>query len=150
MTDIFAMPIDLDPQMKKNIQDAFTNALQEIGEYEYIYIENKIDTKTQIVAQISIPWVQRLSRYYFVLSQILEQNYPTATTISANAVKGIGAALFYFINPYDIIPDFTPNIGYADDYYILITCLEALGSRDRGVILAQLSSAKAEEVDVDN
>ena len=36
------------------------------------------------------------------------------------------AALAYFISPVDVIPDFTPAIGYVDDAGILATALAAL------------------------
>jgi len=42
----------------------------------------------------------------------------------------LGAAIFYFINPFDIIPDFTPGIGYVDDLFVLTTCLKTIPKQD--------------------
>ncbi|MEQ9593431.1 MAG: DUF1232 domain-containing protein [Cyclobacteriaceae bacterium] len=37
-----------------------------------------------------------------------------------NAIVGIAATLIYFINPADLIPDFVPFTGFADDFGILL------------------------------
>lgn len=145
MTDIMALPTALDPRLKEIIRDAYTSTLQEIGEYEYVYIENKIDSKLGVVAHSSISWLIRLSKYYSVLYQILRRNHPTTSTISASSVRAIAAALFYFINPYDIISDLTPETGYVDDYYIFVLCLESLEPPDKERIMEQLLDFREEE-----
>ena len=47
----------------------------------------------------------------------------------------IAAALFYFINPFDIIPDYTPGIGYIDDLIVLKTCLQSINKKDLSIVL---------------
>ena len=41
-------------------------------------------------------------------------------TIPWKVVASILGAFIYFLNPFDLIPDFTPIIGYTDDFSILI------------------------------
>lgn len=41
---------------------------------------------------------------------------------------GIVAALGYFISPIDLVPDFVPIAGYADDLAVVLTELKAITS----------------------
>ncbi len=39
-------------------------------------------------------------------------------------ISSIGAALLYLINPFDIIPDFIPVLGFIDDFFVLSLCIK--------------------------
>jgi len=45
--------------------------------------------------------------------------------------RTITAAVFtllYFVNPFDVIPDFVPMVGYIDDVFIVSLCLKMVSS----------------------
>ncbi len=46
--------------------------------------------------------------------------------VSAQTVVAIVAALLYFINPLDVIPDFIPGLGYVDDAALIAWLLKSL------------------------
>ena len=43
-------------------------------------------------------------------------------------VASILAAFIYFVNPLDLIPDFTPIVGFTDDFSILVWVYTSLQS----------------------
>ncbi len=40
------------------------------------------------------------------------------------SIAAIVAALFYVVNPFDLIPDWIPIVGYADDAAVMAACLK--------------------------
>lgn len=44
-----------------------------------------------------------------------------------NVIASIAAAIVYFVSPVDIIPDFIPALGYADDAAVLRLALSFAG-----------------------
>jgi uncharacterized membrane protein YkvA (DUF1232 family) len=39
------------------------------------------------------------------------------------SIAAIVAALLYVLNPFDLIPDFIPGVGYVDDALVVAVCL---------------------------
>lgn len=48
------------------------------------------------------------------------------TGVSAQTLAAIVAALLYFINPLDVVPDFIPGLGYVDDAALIAWLLRSL------------------------
>ena len=50
------------------------------------------------------------------------QSYVTGEyrNIPLRTIVAIAAALLYFINPFDLIPDIIPGIGFVDDLAVLL------------------------------
>jgi len=47
-------------------------------------------------------------------------------TIPWKVMVSILAAFIYFVNPFDLLPDFTPIVGYTDDFSILVWVYNAV------------------------
>jgi uncharacterized membrane protein YkvA (DUF1232 family) len=45
-----------------------------------------------------------------------------------HSIAAIVAALLYVLNPFDLIPDFIPGIGYIDDAAVVAVCLKMIES----------------------
>ena len=50
------------------------------------------------------------------------------TDVSAGTVVTVIAAVLYFVNPFDVIPDLLPFLGYVDDVSVIAFVLAALRS----------------------
>ena len=48
--------------------------------------------------------------------------------IPVNSILTIAAAVIYFVNPFDLVPDFIPVIGYLDDASIIAFVIKSLKS----------------------
>lgn len=48
--------------------------------------------------------------------------------ISRGSIISVVAALIYFVSPIDLIPDFVPMLGFADDLALLTFVISKLGN----------------------
>jgi uncharacterized membrane protein YkvA (DUF1232 family) len=108
-------------QAKQALQIAFEQAISEFAEEELNYVRSKIVRKVISTATSSTAWVVQVSRHYGSLYLSLESMIVDTIELE-NDTRTIGAALFYFINPFDVIPDFHPYLGYVDDALVLSDC----------------------------
>ena len=130
MNEILKQLEKIDPERKEKIKRAYYNAAEKIGSEEFVYIKEKIGRKLYTTENSQFQWVRELSLHYKNLNQILENHLKNQDQISSHTVTLISAALFYFINPYDMIPDFNPHAGYVDDLFVLMTCLDSISGND--------------------
>ncbi|MBD3272237.1 MAG: DUF1232 domain-containing protein [Elusimicrobia bacterium] len=120
---------------KECIKNAYSIALAKMSNDEYEYVFQKIFKKITILEGSQIQWVRNLAVYYRMLYEILENHRKKEQRLTEEAYQKILAALFYYINPFDFIFDFTPDMGYIDDLYVLILCLESLSEDDKKIIM---------------
>ena len=130
------LPIALDKQTKDLIKRSYVDAVKDVGEDEYLYIARKILDKIENTKTAATAWIQKLSSYYETLYFIFENhNSNNESQLSGEAIRLICAALFYFVNPFDVIPDYVPGTGYADDLLVFNICIESLSHEDRKIII---------------
>jgi uncharacterized membrane protein YkvA (DUF1232 family) len=129
------LPAELDTNLKSLINQMYQNSIINIGTEEISYIENKIYNKLNCTLNSGTLWVREMSSCYSLLfNALLLYKENQIINISSQAHKYIAAALFYFINPFDIIPDYTPVTGYLDDLYVLKLCLKSISNYDLRII----------------
>ncbi len=85
-----------------------------------------LDRKLDAVAASRIAWVRRLAAAMAVLHEVYQAHSRGELELPKRALATIGAALYYFVNPSDIIPDHVPGRGYLDDAYVLELCVGAV------------------------
>ena len=134
------LPAKLDPETKKCIKQSYLDATENMGEPEFEYIARKIDSKLNATLNAATDWIVEMASYYKDLCMVIISHDENKRKITKAAYFLIAAALFYFVNPFDIIPDYIPAIGYVDDMFVLITCLRSLKKNDRKIVEEALST----------
>lgn len=130
----FKLPEKLDKNTRKIIEDSYIESIKSIGEIEYDYINKKIQNKIVNNIDASIDWIPKLSLYYKKMYNAFNDHFNIHKSFSEYGIKCVGAALFYYVNPFDIIPDYTPVIGYLDDYYVFFLCIETINDNDKQIL----------------
>ena len=134
------LPAKIDSKIKNIIKDSYFEAVDNIGYEEFEYVCKKIACKLKITGESATSWIVDLSKCYGILFKILNDHMKKRHKLSSEAFRLIGAALFYFINPFDIIPDYTPGIGYIDDLFVLFTCIKSLKKKDKEIVINHFQS----------
>ena len=93
-----------------------------------------------IIEKITPAWITELLSYYKILYELLDNHNSKTHELSQETVNLITAALFYFINPFDLLYDVIPDPGYIDDLYILTLCINALRKEDDKIIKEKLEN----------
>ena len=127
------LPVKLKGSLKETIENAYENAINEIGPEEIRYIHEKVARKFETTISSRTSWVAEMTKCYKAIYDLLGYYKNNSNDILSNTIKSIGAALFYYINPYDVIPDFTPGTGYMDDFYVMVLCLKKIKSNNDDV-----------------
>lgn len=82
-------------------------------------LEEVLKNENQITKKVSRLNFDRFSKFIRQLTLSLQmlKDYKTKaySNIPWRTIALVVAAILYFINPFDIIPDFLPILGYTDD-----------------------------------
>lgn len=106
----------------QNTEDRSTRMLDEPDKVEQFLreLESKLSQLPVVGnALSSVPLLISLVRSY------IKKDY---TKIPIGSVAAIIGALTYVLAPIDLIPDFVPGIGYADDIAVVGACLQLVKS----------------------
>ncbi len=82
-------------------------------------IETGLDAKLEQLEGRSLGYRDQLRSAVEQARELWEQS----DRLSKKHLMYLGAALLYFVSPFDGIPDLLPGIGYADDLIVLTTVL---------------------------
>ncbi len=136
------LPLSLEPQLKSLIRGSFNEAIKSIRENgcssECAYIEGQIDEKLNGLDSSQSLWVRNLgkiSRALYLVYQDVDPQFGKGALKVPKALRvGVVAALFYLVNPFDIIPDYVAGTGYADDVLIINKVVSMFENQCPGVM----------------
>ena len=93
--------------------------------------EGKIRTKAQTLLEQPGKLLQ-LGRQILLLYDMLRDWWSGTHTLPWKTAAAVIAALLYFVNPFDLVPDFIPLIGYLDDAVVIGACFRLIRIDLRG------------------
>ncbi len=86
-------------------------------------IEDKIETAWEKAKKLD-PGLRELMENVETFIEIIKAYYKGSyRDVEQKTILFLLAGILYFINPFDIIPDFLPLIGFTDDAAVLIFIL---------------------------
>ena len=103
----------LDSIDDEQIEQAQTRAGRKIGRLEGSGIPDSLDGLWQDIKLL----------YSMIRDSIIGRYRLPYRTIAA-----VSFTLLYFVNPFDLIPDIIPVVGYIDDAFVVSLCLKFIGT----------------------
>jgi len=125
--------LPLSRELKNILSQAMVAARQEMGAPGFEYIDLLFERKVEVVSRANTPWVRDLAEQMRRLYQMYQAHCSGEFPLDKDMLALIGATLFYFVDPFDHIPDNEPGRGYLDDAYIYNQCVAELNRRLRSV-----------------
>lgn len=116
----------LNQDLRGKVTNALCDARTEYGDDEHAYVVSKIEKKLSYTDKSSTAWVRDLSHGFRKLFAYYQVASSSGHPEQNEYWRMVGATLFYFINPFDIIPDHTPSTGYVDDAFAFYYCVRQL------------------------
>ncbi|MBD3277778.1 MAG: DUF1232 domain-containing protein [Candidatus Aegiribacteria sp.] len=113
---------------KKELEERFRSGRKNISESQIasavrrsrqaiIKMENR-----GVPASLKNVWDDLLDLYCLIRDSLAGRYKVPYRTITA-----VAFTLIYFVNPFDMIPDFIPLVGYIDDVFVISLCLTFVG-----------------------
>jgi uncharacterized membrane protein YkvA (DUF1232 family) len=123
---VVKIPVNLDKETAEQIRNHYEHAILNIGPEEHNYVLSKIDNKISILLKSRDSWKIKLANRALRLLKLYKKRLQRKKPVFDEDMNKIVAGLFYFCNPYDIVPDYVPGVGLIDDAYVLDLCLRSL------------------------
>ena len=118
----------LTPQQIETIEAAYKEGIEEVDQQDEEHVLAK-EPKAREKADKLIRQkgnLMLMGRQVLLLYGMLRDGWSKSYPVSSKTAAAITGALLYFLNPFDIVPDFIPVIGYLDDVVVMGACLRLI------------------------
>ena len=103
----------LDSIDDEQIEQAQTRAGRKIGRLEGSRIPESLEGLWQDIKLL-----------YSMISDAVGGRYK----LPFRTIAAVSFTLLYFVNPFDLIPDIIPVVGYIDDAFVVSLCIKFIGT----------------------
>ena len=103
----------LDSVNEEQVEQAATRAGRKIGKLEGAGIPDSLEGLWQDIRLL-----------FGMISDVVRGRYK----LPNRTIAAVAFTLLYFVNPFDLIPDVIPVVGYIDDAFIVSLCLKFIGT----------------------
>ena len=137
--DRIKIPFVVTREERAEIKQAYQATVECAGEEHLQYISSTLPAVLKRLNKADEDWLVSMAIVANQLASLIE----TDSAVPNSARRQIVGALYYLCDPFEVIPDYVPGRGYADDALVLNTCLSEL--RQCGVALTFFASTQAHE-----
>ena len=123
------IPVIVSHEERAQIQKSYLANVQSANAEKIAYIAKNLPKVLRRLKKSEEIWHQQMAEAAEIFASLLQKN----SGISRTARKELVATLYYLCHPFEVIPDYVPGRGYADDALVLNTCMSRL--RQLGVEL---------------
>ena len=119
----------LTPEQIEQIEHAYQEGLEEVDREDAQHVlakEKKARRKAGDLIKQHAGSLVLLGKQVLLLYDMLRAWWDGRHPLPWRTVAAITAALLYFVNPFDIVPDFIPVIGYLDDVVVIGACMKLI------------------------
>ncbi len=119
------LPLRVGSDLRERVEKSYAEAIRQVGEAEELYVQTKLPSVLAGLNKGSQDWRSETA----LTASVIFEAYGNADRMSAasgDPEAVLLAALFYLCNPYDIIPDRIPSMGFVDDAVVLNDCLRRI------------------------
>jgi uncharacterized membrane protein YkvA (DUF1232 family) len=106
----------------------YEGTIGKINDADINYILKNTGKKASSLLESGNHILVKLGSQVMLLFRMLRDARDGRFKVSWGTILAIGAALFYFLDPFDLIPDFIPIAGFLDDATIIGICISMIQS----------------------
>ena len=103
----------LDSVNDEQVEQAAANAGRKIGRLEGSGIPDSLEGLWQDIKLL-----------YSMINDSVRGRYK----LPFRTIAAVAFTLLYFLNPFDLIPDIIPIVGYIDDAFVVSLCIKFIGT----------------------
>lgn len=120
---------DLEKNEKTRLERMFRTGLDSVNDEQVERAAKHTGRKIGRLEGTGIPdsleslW-KDIKLLYSMISDVVRGRYK----LPYRTIAAIAFTLLYFVNPFDLIPDIIPVVGYIDDAFVVSLCVKFIGT----------------------
>ena len=108
---------------KKGLSEAEAQKELESGMNRAEKILNDASKIEQLLDKLNLKKIEdEFSKLLIMTDMVKDYIKKKYTKVPKRSILSIVSAIIYFVNPFDLIPDFLPGVGQVDDLSIVLVC----------------------------
>ncbi len=116
------IPFTVSREERAQIQESYLSGIKSANAEKIAYITENLPKVIRRLKKSEEMWHQQIAAAAEVFVWLLRRE----SGVSRTARKELVATLYYLCHPFEVIPDYVPGRGYADDALVLNTCMSRL------------------------